>query len=115
MRARPYDRAEEEKAVEPIICETCGTPIAGTKRRRYCSDLCRVRAFRLREGKKRMNAAKPRAVTRPPRQEAGEPTRLTGASLAHLREVREAVMRGRRYTLDAANIIREAREERANR
>ncbi len=114
MRARPYDRAGEEKTAEPIVCETCGAPVEGTKRRRYCSDLCRVRAFREREGKGRMNAVKPRVAT-PPRQPAGEPTRLTGASLAHLREVRAAIMQGRRYTLDATNLIREAREERASR
>jgi len=114
MRARPYDQAVEERAAKPIVCETCGAPVEGTKRRRYCSDLCRVRAFRQREGKRSMNAAKPRVATRPPGQEAGEPTRLTAASLAHLREVRAAVMRGRHFTLDAANLIREAREEREN-
>ena len=27
-------------------CEVCGTPIRGTKKRRYCSNRCRVAAFR---------------------------------------------------------------------
>jgi len=47
-------------------------------------------------------------------EKAIEPTRLTGAALARLREVHAAVMRGRHFTLDAASLIREAREERAN-
>jgi hypothetical protein len=60
-----------------------------------------------------VNAPK-RSAASPPRQDNNsEPTHLTATSVARLHEVRTEVMRGRRYTLDAADIIREAREERA--
>jgi hypothetical protein len=64
-----------------------------------------MRAYRQREGQRKTDAQGGQAVK--------EPIHLTAASLARLREVREAVMHGRRYTLDAADIISEDRERHA--
>ena len=30
------------------VCEICGTPFEGTRKRRYCSNKCRVQAHRRR-------------------------------------------------------------------
>lgn len=79
-------------------CAVCGLAIEGTVRRRYCSAVCKLRAQRQRLRIQR-SAAEDASAERP--------------SLAdRLAALRAETVQGRRPGESAAQIIREAREQR---
>jgi hypothetical protein len=80
-------------------CEVCGKEITGTLKRRYCSNACRVRAFRQRH--------QPAPV---PAATAGDADAVP-ALVAQLDALRAEVSRGQGFE-SAADIIRAVREER---
>jgi hypothetical protein len=75
-------------------CKVCGKTFEGLKVRRYCSAACRQRAHARRRG-----------VV--PRNSGDVPPLV-----ARLDATREAIMHGRRFDIDSAQLIRESRKER---
>lgn len=74
------------------LCESCGREMAGIARKRYCSDACRMRASRQR----RRNDG------------VGVPSMAS-----RLAAIRSSIDDSRTADATAAEIVREARTERA--
>lgn len=107
---RPHDRERKIvreagrrfaalREIVAIRCLVCGRETSGTKRRRYCSDACRVRASRER--------SQVQARTMP------DSTRHNLEDyVSRLDRVRHAIMRGRHFEDDSTELLRTAREGR---
>lgn len=93
--------AARRRRVESV-CTTCGTPITGTGRRRYCSRTCEIRAYRAR---KRSGEAMPEAQAASEAQPAA-----VSPLVARLDATAAAIGRGRVFE-DSTPAIRAAREE----
>lgn len=73
--ARAFGRlnAAKRRIVE-LTCAVCGTPIAGTLKRRYCSNRCAVRAFRQRQAAaERAGAIEASQSVKPPAEDSDTP------------------------------------------
>ena len=84
-------------------CDVCGTPFEGIAQRRYCSDACRVRASRARQGRGTISIQeepppKPRGEKEPP--------------VDNLEQVDTYLMQGRVFTDSSAELVQERRMER---
>lgn len=85
--------AARRKRIEKT-CEVCQKSIEGIARRRYCSNTCAVRASRGRRREVIDSSAKPDIVQ-------------------ELNTLRAAIMHGRTFAGTSADLVHEAREERA--
>lgn len=77
------------------VCKVCGKSFEGIKQRKYCSAACRQRAHAMRSG-----IAPGKSGKVPP-------------LVARLDATRAAIMRGRRFEIDSAELIRDSRKERS--
>lgn len=76
-------------------CAACGNGFEGLKQRKYCSAACRQRAHTWRTGRRAKSMAEIPAL------------------VARLDATRAAIMRGRSFDTDSAELIRESRKQRS--